>query len=568
MRHFSRGMVILYLVCGFAVSGGAAVLTVNTDGNGNARDGLLSLTEAILALDAGELAQIEGGFGDADVIAFDIPGDGPIVIPAPPGHGDGGFPAIRRDGVTVDGYTQPGSSPNTNSINEPNNASIRIALDGRDGSMNNEVYAIIGTTAENVVFRGLSILDSRAGETGGGAGISFINGEPFGLENAMGGQVAGCWIGVHPDGETVAGGELGVYFGGEEGETRGGHIVGTNGDGVDDRAEFNVIGGYGENVYSDGSPDVRISGNFIGILPDGVTPVNDPPADKGVEGILYHRLLMGTDADGVADADEPNRLGGLEYGVNIWGFVVFDAVVAGNIFGLGVDGSPLPVERWINGTAWVNGRFGSNIDGVRDGIEGNTVENVTVSMMKYSDSQDVELDARVSVRGNRFRNNVMEYPGIEFSYHAVNTGLPPEELRPAIDPASSAEAFAGSVPLHAGNADEIANVRAVYIDVYEADPDTLPDQPQGMRFLGAFQENGPADANPEPGAFEFDLSGVLTEPGAIALTVTSNAAGAPLETFYEDAYIEPGEAERGVSTTPFSFAHEIVAAPVSDWNLY
>lgn len=559
----------------------SATLTVNTASSANERDGLLSLTEAILvangpdkggieiaSLDAGEQAQIEGELGDSDLIAFNIPGDGPHIIPAPAGHGDGGFPAIRDDGLVIDGYTQPGASPNINGIDMPNNAVIQIVLDGRDGSMNNDVYAIIGATARDVVFKGLSILDLRGGDQGGGAGISFINGEPFELENALGGQIAGCWIGLHPDGQTLAGGELGVYFGGEIGETQGGHIIGTDGDGDNDPAEFNVIVGYGENIYSDGAPDVKISGNFIGILPDGVTPANASPADKGIEGILYHRAQIGTNSDGVSDSLEANRLGNLEYGIHIWGGVVFDAVVAGNIFGVAIDGSPLPINRWIDGQVWVNSRFGSNLDGIYDQIEANTVENITEFLIDYHDMQEVELDGRVSIRGNHFRNNIMARPGFENSYLSLNTGLSLDEARPVIDPSSSGASIQGSVPLHTGNADEFANVTAVYVDIYLADEATLPDNPQGAEYLGSFEVDGPFDNDADPGEFDFDVPALFAQTEPFSLTITANVEGGVSETFYTDTYLDFTEVERGIDTSPFSLAHQYGSTSVIDWQIF
>jgi hypothetical protein len=36
------------------------------------------------------------------------------------------------DNLTIDGYRQPGSSPNTNSILQPNSAKIKVVLDSRN----------------------------------------------------------------------------------------------------------------------------------------------------------------------------------------------------------------------------------------------------------------------------------------------------------------------------------------------------------------------------------------------------------------------------------------------------
>src|SRR5205809_4687373 len=79
----------------------AATITVTTtDNSSGPGDGQTSLNEAIQAAQPG------------DTIAFNIPGAGPHVIPTPLG----GYPLIIADNLTIDGYTQPGSSPNTHSI--------------------------------------------------------------------------------------------------------------------------------------------------------------------------------------------------------------------------------------------------------------------------------------------------------------------------------------------------------------------------------------------------------------------------------------------------------------------
>src|SRR5258707_116438 len=79
----------------------ADTITVTTiDNSSGPDDGQISLMEAIQAALPG------------DTIAFSIPGAGPHVIQTPLG----GYPVITVDNLTIDGYSQPGSSPNTNPI--------------------------------------------------------------------------------------------------------------------------------------------------------------------------------------------------------------------------------------------------------------------------------------------------------------------------------------------------------------------------------------------------------------------------------------------------------------------
>jgi len=96
----------------------AKTITVNTVNNTTPGPNETNLVQAINLLQ------------DGDTIAFNIPGTGPFYLVAPPG----GYPPITNiNNVTIDGYTQPGSSPNTNPILASNNANIKIVLDGRNG---------------------------------------------------------------------------------------------------------------------------------------------------------------------------------------------------------------------------------------------------------------------------------------------------------------------------------------------------------------------------------------------------------------------------------------------------
>lgn len=94
----------------------AAIRTVTTD----AATGAGSLTAAINALN------------DGDTIAFNIPpGTGEVHYIQTPFDG---YPLITKNNITIDGYTQPGAAPNTNSIHAANNASLKIVLTSTNGN--------------------------------------------------------------------------------------------------------------------------------------------------------------------------------------------------------------------------------------------------------------------------------------------------------------------------------------------------------------------------------------------------------------------------------------------------
>src|SRR5690242_7621639 len=60
------------------------------------------------------LVQAISQLRDGDTIQFNIPGAPGTVfyLETPPG----GYPIITNNNVTIDGYSQPGASPNTNPI--------------------------------------------------------------------------------------------------------------------------------------------------------------------------------------------------------------------------------------------------------------------------------------------------------------------------------------------------------------------------------------------------------------------------------------------------------------------
>src|SRR5437867_13052365 len=94
-------LLFAFALCLIAPSTRAAVIAVTTTDNASGPgDGQTSLIEALQTA------------GDGDTIQFNVPGPGPHVIQTPLG----GYPLIMANNLTIDGYSQPGSAPNTNPI--------------------------------------------------------------------------------------------------------------------------------------------------------------------------------------------------------------------------------------------------------------------------------------------------------------------------------------------------------------------------------------------------------------------------------------------------------------------
>lgn len=178
---------------------------------------------------------------DIQTIEFSVPGAGPHLIKP-----QSALPAIL-DPVVIDGYTQPGSSPNTNPVGQGLNTVLQVHIDGENA----------GDFAS-----GLRI-------SGGGSriqGLSITGFDDFGLHlsDHGGNVVAGSFLGANPDGSGM-GSETGVFV---------------------DMSPNNVIGG------SSASERNLISGNGTGVETDG------GPSGDGVAGTTIEGNLIGTDASG------------------------------------------------------------------------------------------------------------------------------------------------------------------------------------------------------------------------------------------------------------------------------
>ena len=158
-------------------------------------------------------------------------------------------------------------------------------------------------------------------------------------------------------------------------------------------ADFNVIAGIpGIPIEIEGN-NTRISGNFIGVLPNGTNEFNNTAAGLPNEGAIQigrtdGGTIIGTDGDGVNDAAERNVFAGVipktvdpvngyDHLIEFYGSGQrTNIVIAGNYIGVGIDGA----TRFTNGAPVISGltataRIGSDFDAVSDTVEGNVIFN-------------------------------------------------------------------------------------------------------------------------------------------------------------------------------------------------
>jgi ELWxxDGT repeat protein len=237
-------------------------------------------------------------------IVFDIPGAGPHSIrPISP------LPTIT-DSVVIDGWTEPDFA------GQP-----VVEL---DGSLAGSSHGLVVTTADSLI-RGLAI------NRFAGVGIMIAG------ATAGGNVLQANFIGTNTAGTAALGnGHHGIWIG------NGAHdnVIGTDGDGVNDALEGNVVSGNAWDniaIVGLGTNGNVIAGNRLGTDASGMAALGGGTGVIIVDGAKFNRV--GTDGDGLADLSEQNIISGnRNNGVLIGGAGTDENVVAGNYIGVGADG--------------------------------------------------------------------------------------------------------------------------------------------------------------------------------------------------------------------------------------
>ena len=223
-----------------------------------------------------------------------------------------------------------------------------------------------------ILIEGVSSIANRnvIGTNGDG-----INDATEGL-TFTGNNTAVTIIGAFATGNIVAGNQIGpqnqtgVVFD----DQANGNLIGTDGDGVSDNLERNVISG-NEGVgilLGSGASDNIVSGNYIGLAANGTALGNGADGVKLTGGA--HHNVIGTNSDGVGDDHEGNVIS-----ANLAAGIVIEGVsrnrIAGNYIGTDSSGSN-PMGNSFSGI-WVvdsdNHTIGADGDGISDTVEANVI---------------------------------------------------------------------------------------------------------------------------------------------------------------------------------------------------
>jgi uncharacterized repeat protein (TIGR01451 family) len=190
----------------------------------------------------------------------------PISESVPGALDDFALPPINAT-VIIDGYTQPGASPNTLSFGD--NAKVLIQIDGSaattPGGSGLVPFNDIGSVFRGLDFTGWTVPDINNNTASGAEGIEA---------NGVGDFIEGNFFGTDPTGKVAAPNRIGIFA--DNGPLFGslpGNIIG----GTTPQAR-NILSGNNSSgiLFLSTAFEAQLQGNFIGLDSTGATFVPNP----------------------------------------------------------------------------------------------------------------------------------------------------------------------------------------------------------------------------------------------------------------------------------------------------
>jgi CSLREA domain-containing protein/uncharacterized repeat protein (TIGR01451 family) len=464
---------------------------------------------------------------DASVISFDIHGADPGDVQTIAVSSE--LPTISSP-LTIDGYTEPGASPNTLALSDGDDAELRIALDGSASS------AVAGLRLADyaITIKGLVVY---------GFPVGIIVGD----QSARQGQAAiqGNFIGDPTD---TAGFGNGV-----------GTSIGTAGAlvGGPDPADRNVVSGNlnGGIQATHLGLTVTVEGNYIGTDPSGETTPTTATQAAGIDaagsvqvvgnlvsGNISHGIglfgapssaqgnLVGPDAHGVASIG--NGVGILTTGGTVGGpGPGMGNVVAGNGGdGVRVNGSSSSIQgNWIgttpSGANLGNGGNGVNFQATFQPTGSNTLDGNVVA---FNHAAGVAVTPFVSPptssTGNAISANSI-YANAGLGIDLAPTGVTPNDADDSDTGANDLQNFPDLTGAFAGGGQTVLQgslhstpSTEFDIDVFSSPACDASGHGEGQTYLGTFHvtTNG-------SGSGIFDEAIPVSTPLGQAVTTTATA---------------------------------------------
>ncbi|UCF31628.1 MAG: right-handed parallel beta-helix repeat-containing protein [bacterium] len=315
-------------------------------------------------------------------ISFDIPDTSPNYVTSgadswwriSPGSN---LPAITAPGTVIDGSTQTANRGNTNSLGP------EIEIDGSGAGIGVDGL-VIGNPGENSAVRGLAVGNfSRSG-------ISLLVG---------GNLIAGNYIGLEPDGTTLAGNNTSATA------LQGGIRIQSAGNTVGGAAssDRNVISGniLAGIVITGGATGNQVIGNYIGLDSGGTLDRGNINDGEGIEIELANGNTIGGTLIGERNVISGNESDGIEIdGADL-------NVVQGNFIGTDYTGTVLiPNDRDgidINANG-ADGATGNTVGGTSAGA-GNLIRGNALNGVQLRDELVPGSTTNNSILGNSIYDN-------------------------------------------------------------------------------------------------------------------------------------------------------------------
>lgn len=236
-----------------------ATITVTDVGDAVAVDGKVTLREAVQSVNMAANVNADvaavGNYAQNDEIQFQIAGAGVKSIQL------GKTLGLERT-VSIKGYSQPGSAPNTNGFGLPINASPLIELAGPGGPNN---FTGISVQAPNSKLDGLVVNRFAVGIDVTTAG--------------KGSSVLGCFVGTNVAGNGKQGNDHGIVIQADNTQIGGTQPANRN------LISGNSTAGIFNIVFGDSKGGNKILGNYIGTDNAGAAKIENK---VGIEWHLIH----------------------------------------------------------------------------------------------------------------------------------------------------------------------------------------------------------------------------------------------------------------------------------------
>lgn len=377
------------------------VNTTNDAADTTPGDGVCNATGGCTLRAAIDEANLNPG---ADTIKFNIPGGGVKTITLKtnmPTLADTSGP------ITIDGYTQPGASPNTNAL--ASNAVILVQLVGT-GPSNFDAFRI---SSSNNIVRGLAIYNVR---------------RPFYVfgSGAINNQIIGNFIGTDAAGSFFASTSVvnatGVHF---ENGASGNHV------GTPSLADRNVVSGNSRNglaTYYESTNSNVFQNNIVGLSPLGDRRVPNLAQGIDVNSASSYNLIGGTGANerniisGNGDPASTNYFAGVEISHDT---STVQNKVLGNCFGtdLSCNSGPAYAAQSHYG---IRLEEGVNNNEVAFNVIGNTKQG-GINIDNYFAVNNWVHDNRIGISadGSAIPN---AYFGVRVKYHAQKNRIGPNNI--------------------------------------------------------------------------------------------------------------------------------------------